>query len=97
MLAEAVLFPGFVSGGVVLLITTTFVFVPVALTVALIVIGTDSPGASVEIVQSTAFAVVVHEPLPIVAETNVTSAGAASDTSTFCACRARCSSPRSCR
>ena len=62
--AEAVLLFGFVSGGVVLLITTTFVFVPVALTVALIVIGTDSPTARLEIVQSSAWAVVVQVPFP---------------------------------
>src|SRR5436190_7198890 len=83
--AEAVLLFGFVSGGVVLLITTTFVFVPVALTVALIVIGTDSPTARLEMMQSTAWAVVVQVPFPVVAEMNVTSAGAASDTCTFSA------------
>ena len=65
---------------------TTFVFVPVALTVALIVIGTDSPTARLEIVQSSAVgASSVHVPLPVVAETNVTSAGAASATFTFAA------------
>src|SRR4029079_8115610 len=85
VLAEAVLLFGFVSGGVVLLITTTFVFVPAAATVALIVIGTDSPGASVGIVQSIAWADVAHEPLLIEAETNVTSAGPAPETCTFCA------------
>ena len=85
VLAEAVLLFGFVSGGVVFVITTTFVFVPVALTVALIVIGTDSPAARLEMVQSTALAVVVQVPLPVVADTNVTSAGAESDTFTFCA------------
>ena len=67
------------------MITTTFVFVPVALTVALIVIGTDSPAARLEIVQSSAFAVVVHVPCLVVADANVTSTGAESDTFTFCA------------
>ena len=40
--ADAVLFVVLVSG-VVVVTTTTFVFVPVALTVALIVIATDAP------------------------------------------------------
>ena len=67
---------------------TVFVFVPVALTVALIVIATDAPDARLEIVQSSAVGAVVFTvqvPAAVVAETNVTSTGAASDTFTLAA------------
>ena len=82
--AEAVLFVVVVSGVVVVTITT-FVFVPVALTVALTVIAIDAPGARLVIVQSRAWADVVHEPALVVADTNETLAGAASATFTFAA------------
>ena len=73
---------GFVSG-VVVVVVTTLTFVPVLLTVALIVIETEPPAGMLEIVQSSASAVVVHVPADVVAETNVTEAGAASATLTF--------------
>ena len=76
--------PVFVSG-VVVVTVTTFTFVPVAFTVALTVIVTEPPAAMLEIVQSSASAVVVHVPADVVAETNVTETGAASATFTFCA------------
>jgi len=82
--ADAVLFVVLVSGVVVVAITT-LVFVPVALTVALTVIATDAPGARLVIVQSRACAVVVHDPALVVADTNETLAGAASDTFTLAA------------
>ncbi len=74
----------FVSG-VEVVTVTVFTLVPTALTVALIVIETDPPAARLEIVQSSASAVVVHVPADVVAETNVTETGAASATFTFCA------------
>jgi len=77
-----VLLFGFVSG-VVVVVFTTLTFVPVVATVALIVIATEPPAAMLEIAQSSANAVVVHVPADVVAETNVTEAGAASATLTF--------------
>ena len=86
--AEAVLLSVLVSG-VVVLTMTLFTFVPVALTVALTVIETDAPAARLEIVQSSALLLVeviaTHVPADVVADTNVTSTGAASATFTFAA------------
>ena len=90
------LFVVFVSGVVVVTITT-LTFVPVALTVALTVIAIDAPGARLVIVQSRAWAVVVHEPALVVADTNETFAGAARPPSRSPLHRGRCSSRRGCR
>ena len=85
--ADAVLLPLSVSG-VAVVTVTTFVFVPVSLTVALTVIETEAPAAMLPSAQERDDGCVVtteHVPAVGVAETNVTPTGAASATLTSAA------------